>query len=90
MIKDDLWPNPLQYFLAADIEVDENGVSRYVGYIPILQRTVGQIFLCIQLQTLVKPLRFKRVFSWMLNLVFQHSVILAKFTYFVVKLDFKC
>lgn len=27
MIKDDLWPNPLQYFLASDIEVEENGVT---------------------------------------------------------------
>ncbi|XP_029637558.1 protein SET isoform X1 [Octopus sinensis] len=27
VIKDDMWPNPLQYFLAPDIEVEENGVS---------------------------------------------------------------
>lgn len=27
MIKDDLWPNPLQYYLASDIEVEENGVD---------------------------------------------------------------
>ncbi|XP_013416177.1 protein SET isoform X2 [Lingula anatina] len=25
VIKDDMWPNPLQYFLAPDIEVEENG-----------------------------------------------------------------
>merc|ERR1712126_789108 len=25
VIKDDLWPNPLQYFLVPDIEVDNNG-----------------------------------------------------------------
>ena len=25
VIKDDLWPNPLQYFLVPDIEVEENG-----------------------------------------------------------------
>lgn len=27
VIKDDMWPNPLQYFLAPDIEVEENGVG---------------------------------------------------------------
>ncbi|XP_074645271.1 protein SET-like [Tubulanus polymorphus] len=27
VIKDDMWPNPLQYFLAPDIEVEENGVD---------------------------------------------------------------
>lgn len=27
VIKDDMWPNPLQYFLAPDIEVEENGIS---------------------------------------------------------------
>jgi len=27
VIKDDMWPNPLQYFLAPDIEVEENGVA---------------------------------------------------------------
>ena len=27
MIKDDLWPNPLQYYLASDIEVEANGVE---------------------------------------------------------------
>ncbi|KAL4226744.1 hypothetical protein ACF0H5_014724 [Mactra antiquata] len=27
MIKDDLWPNPLQYYLASEIEVEENGVT---------------------------------------------------------------
>ncbi|XP_050413424.1 protein SET [Patella vulgata] len=27
VLKDDMWPNPLQYFLAPDIEVGENGVS---------------------------------------------------------------
>lgn len=27
VIKDDMWPNPLPYFLAPDIEVEENGVS---------------------------------------------------------------
>jgi len=25
VIKDDLWPNPLQYFLVPDIDVNENG-----------------------------------------------------------------
>merc|ERR1712173_354778 len=25
VIKDDMWPNPLQYFLVPDIEVEENG-----------------------------------------------------------------
>ena len=29
VIKDDMWPNPLQYFLAPDIEVEENGIARY-------------------------------------------------------------
>lgn len=27
VIKDDMWPNPLQYYLAPDIDVGENGVS---------------------------------------------------------------
>lgn len=27
VIKDDMWPNPLQYFLVSDIEVDENGLG---------------------------------------------------------------
>ncbi|XP_067683946.1 protein SET-like [Haliotis asinina] len=27
VIKDDMWPNPLQYYLAPDIEVEENGIS---------------------------------------------------------------
>ncbi|XP_021369327.1 protein SET-like [Mizuhopecten yessoensis] len=27
VIKDDMWPNPLQYYLAPDIEVGENGVG---------------------------------------------------------------
>lgn len=27
MIKEDIWPNPLQYYLASDIEVEENGIS---------------------------------------------------------------
>ncbi len=26
VIKDDMWPNPLQYYLAPDIEVEENGI----------------------------------------------------------------
>ncbi len=31
VIKDDMWPNPLQYFLAQDIDdVEENGVGRSV------------------------------------------------------------
>lgn len=29
VIKDDMWPNPLQYYLAPDTEVEENGVSDY-------------------------------------------------------------
>ena len=28
VIKDDMWPNPLQYFLAPDMEMDENGLAR--------------------------------------------------------------
>lgn len=27
VIKDDMWPNPLQYYLAPEIDMDENGVS---------------------------------------------------------------
>ncbi|KAK7499566.1 hypothetical protein BaRGS_00009218 [Batillaria attramentaria] len=29
VIKDDMWPNPLQYYLAPDTEVEENGISDY-------------------------------------------------------------
>ena len=29
VLKDDMWPNPLQYFLAADVDNDENGLDRY-------------------------------------------------------------
>lgn len=43
VIKDDMWPNPLQYYLVPDIEV-ENGVEgeddgRYVGTFFMLQFT---------------------------------------------------
>ena len=27
VIKDDMWPNPLQYYLAPDTEVGENGME---------------------------------------------------------------
>ncbi len=27
VIKDDMWPNPLQYFLVPDVDVGENGME---------------------------------------------------------------
>jgi hypothetical protein len=27
VLKDDLWPNPIQYYLAPELDMDENGVD---------------------------------------------------------------
>jgi hypothetical protein len=49
VIKDDMWPNPLQYYLVPDIEV-ENGVEgeddgRYAWLLPVLWFTSSTLCL---------------------------------------------
>lgn len=44
VIKDDMWPNPLPYFLAPDIEVEENGVR--LVFVGILAEVFSSTLIC--------------------------------------------